>query len=231
MTGASTPGARPSGAPGGGTHHAGTPHDSRDLWPRDFGRDGVSGLVTVDRATLYTRPQTPPALIGAAVSDETVAWCAEWADGLITVGIEPEDVRRKVRIYREAGGRGPFALQLHLSYAPDRDTALAIAHDQWRSNVFGAPACWDLDQVSGFDAVSQHVRPEDLHASVRISADLAQHSAWLNEYVEAGCDALYLHHVGKEQRGFLDAFGEHVLPQLDPGPPAPSRSLHDVAAR
>ncbi len=25
-------------------------HPSRDGWPRDFGRDGVSGLVTLDRA-------------------------------------------------------------------------------------------------------------------------------------------------------------------------------------
>ena len=24
--------------------------DPRDLWPRDFGRDGVSGLLTLDRA-------------------------------------------------------------------------------------------------------------------------------------------------------------------------------------
>ncbi len=24
--------------------------DPRELWPRDFGRDGVSGLLTVDRA-------------------------------------------------------------------------------------------------------------------------------------------------------------------------------------
>jgi hypothetical protein len=25
-------------------------HESRDLWPRDFGRDGVSGLVSPARA-------------------------------------------------------------------------------------------------------------------------------------------------------------------------------------
>ena len=24
--------------------------ESRELWPRDFGRDGVSGLLTLDRA-------------------------------------------------------------------------------------------------------------------------------------------------------------------------------------
>ncbi|WP_375431536.1 hypothetical protein [uncultured Friedmanniella sp.] len=49
MSGASAPGTRSPGPHGGGTY-AGQPQQSRDLWPRDFGRDGVSGLVTPDRA-------------------------------------------------------------------------------------------------------------------------------------------------------------------------------------
>jgi hypothetical protein len=57
---------------------------------------------------------------------------------------------------------------------------------------------------------------------VRISSDLAQHAAWIAEYVELGFDQVYLHHVGKEQAPFLDAFGAHVLPQLDVTAPAPA---------
>ncbi|WP_375423972.1 hypothetical protein [uncultured Friedmanniella sp.] len=49
MNGAGAPGARNPSRSGGGSH-AGHGHDGRDLWPRDFGRDGVSGLVTLDRA-------------------------------------------------------------------------------------------------------------------------------------------------------------------------------------
>ncbi|MFL6064105.1 MAG: hypothetical protein ACJ72G_05490 [Friedmanniella sp.] len=49
MTGALPRGARPSGAHGGGTS-GGYQHEGRDAWPRDFGRDGASGLVTLDRA-------------------------------------------------------------------------------------------------------------------------------------------------------------------------------------
>jgi hypothetical protein len=49
MTGALAPGARPPGSHGGGAH-AGHQSEWRDGWPRDFGRDGVSGLVTLDRA-------------------------------------------------------------------------------------------------------------------------------------------------------------------------------------
>jgi hypothetical protein len=48
MTGAGSPGARTSGTHGGGTY-PGQQHEGRD-WPRDFGRDGASGLVSLDRA-------------------------------------------------------------------------------------------------------------------------------------------------------------------------------------
>src|ERR1043165_6190754 len=64
------------------------------------------GLVTVDRARVYTRPDTPPDLVGAAVSEKTAAWCAEWADGLITVNGPVDTLRRMIGVYRDAGGRG-----------------------------------------------------------------------------------------------------------------------------
>ena len=54
----------------------------------------------------------------------------------------------------------------------------------------------------------------------RIRADLEAvllmdaHLPWLAEYVDQGWDELYLHFVGQDQSAFIDAFGEHVLPQL-----------------
>jgi alkanesulfonate monooxygenase SsuD/methylene tetrahydromethanopterin reductase-like flavin-dependent oxidoreductase (luciferase family) len=103
---------------------------------------------------------------------------------------------------------------------------MAIAHDQWRSNVFPPPLCWDLDTTKSFDQASTHVTPEAVGEAVRVSSDLGQHAAWLAEYADLGFDQIYLHHVGKEQRPFLDAFGEHVLPQLDVRPPAPAVAVH-----
>ena len=55
-----------------------------------------------------------------------------------------------------------------------------------------------------------------------MSGDLGQHAAWIDEYAALGFDEIYLHHVGVEQRGFLDAFGEHVLPQLGVVVPEPA---------
>ena len=75
--------------------------------------------------------------------------------------------------YRDAGGRGSVALQVHVSYATDEAEALAVAHDQWRNGALGPPVCWDTDSVEAFDAMTELVRPEDLREAVLISDDPA----------------------------------------------------------
>lgn len=172
------------------------------------------GLVRVDRARLWTRPDEPPPLVGAAVSVETARWCADWADGLITVNAAPQHLRAMIDAYREAGGRGRLHLQVHVSWAPEEAAAEAIALDQWRSNVFPPPACWDIDTAETFDAVSEHVSIDQVRRSVQISSDLARHAALLAELADLGFDEIAIHHVGQEQGPFLDAFGAEVLPQL-----------------
>src|ERR687895_2945972 len=90
------------------------------------------GRVVVDRARLWTLPPEPPPLIGAAVSVETAAWVGEWADGLVTVNQPREQLERMIATFRAGGGEGKLlAVQVHLAWAPDEDSALEIAHDQW----------------------------------------------------------------------------------------------------
>ncbi|MEV1146094.1 TIGR03885 family FMN-dependent LLM class oxidoreductase [Micromonospora sp. NPDC049799] len=216
-----------------GTGEASNEHITGDGWPRKDIRNARlrecvdvirallageevnhDGLVRVDRAKLWTRPEQPPALIGAAVSEATARWCAEWADGLITVNAPVEHLRRMVDAYRSAGGRGPLHLQVHVSWAPDQAEAEAVAYDQWRSNVFAPPVCWDLEMVEHFDVVSADVPMGKVTDAVNVSADLGRHVGWLEEYVALGFDQIALHHVGQEQRAFIDAFGAEVLPKL-----------------
>ena len=174
------------------------------------------GLVTVDRARLYTGAAAPPPLLGAAVSVQTAGWVGEWADGLITIHQERATLERLVAAFREGGGEGKrLCLQVHLSWADSDAEALAVAHDQWRSNVFSPPVCWDLATPEEFDLVSRYVRPEDMHAAVHVSSDPQRHVAWLAGYAELGFDEIYLHHVGQRQDRFIEVFGEQVLPALD----------------
>jgi probable non-F420 flavinoid oxidoreductase len=180
------------------------------------------GLVTVDRARIWSLPEQPPALIAPAVSVATARRGAEWADGLVTINQPHDHLREMVAAYRDAGGRGKLVLQVHLSYDPDPDRARATAFQEWRKGVVPAPRAWDLDAPEAFERASASATPDDVAEVVRVSSDLGRHAAWIAEYVELGFDDIYLHHVGPEQRGFLDAFGEHVLPQLDVREPAPA---------
>jgi probable non-F420 flavinoid oxidoreductase len=173
------------------------------------------GLVRVDRARLWTLPGEPPKLVGAAVSEATARWCGGWADGLVTINQPREMLERVIVAFREGGGEGrPLYLQVHLSWAETEEDALRVAHDQWRTNVFAPPLCWDLETVEQFDLAAAHVRPEDLRQSVLVSADLARHVEWLRELAELGFEQIHLHHVGQDLRPFIDAFGERVLPEL-----------------
>ncbi|MBG0567986.1 TIGR03885 family FMN-dependent LLM class oxidoreductase [Actinoplanes aureus] len=172
------------------------------------------GLITVDRARLWTRPEVTPPLIGAAVSTKTARWCAEWADGLVTVNAPEEHLREMISAYRDAGGRGPICLQVHLSWAPTQAEAEEIALHQWRSNIFKPPVCWDLATAEEFDVVSENVTVALVAESVNVSADLERHIAWLRGYAALGFDRIYLHHVGQNLGPFVETFGAKVLPAL-----------------
>ena len=172
------------------------------------------GLVRVDRAKLWTRPEEPPALIGAAVSVATARWCAEWADGLITVNAPTAHLREMIDAYRDAGGRGPVHLQVHVSWAPEQAEAEAIAYEQWRSNVFPRRSAGTWTPPSTSTWFSERMPMEKVTEVVNVSSDLGRHVGWLEEYLSLGVDQIALHHVGQEQRAFIDTFGAEVLPKL-----------------
>src|SRR5919199_990691 len=173
------------------------------------------GRVTLVDGKLYSRPATPPLLLGAAVTEATAEAVGSWADGLLTVSAHPDQLRKVIEAFRRGGGEGkPLLLQVGLNWAPSEAEALQGAHEQWRTNVLGGEVNWELRSPADFDTATRFVKPEDLAQSVLISADPGQHAAWLNEYLELGFEELQLHQVGRNQHTFIDAFGAKVLPQL-----------------
>jgi alkanesulfonate monooxygenase SsuD/methylene tetrahydromethanopterin reductase-like flavin-dependent oxidoreductase (luciferase family) len=156
-------------------------------------------------------------LVGAAVSPDTAAWVGGWADGLVTINQDHDTLRAVIDAFRGNGGEGkPLFLQVHLSWAADEDTALAVAHDQWSTNLFDTSVAMELELPEQFEAAARFVTPEDVRSAVLVSADLGRHTAWLAEYAELGFDRIYLHEVGQaeHQQAFIDAFGSKVIPAL-----------------
>jgi probable non-F420 flavinoid oxidoreductase len=172
------------------------------------------GNVRVDRALVWSRPETPPPLFGAAVSEETARVVGGWADGLITVNQPVEALERVVAAFRGEGGDKPAYLQVHLAWAETEEQALEIAYDQWRTNVVGSNLAWNLETPDQFEEATRFVRPDDVRQVVLVSSDIDQHIAWLTEFVDIGFDHIYLHHVGQEQARFIEMFGEKVIPAL-----------------
>jgi probable non-F420 flavinoid oxidoreductase len=217
-----------------GSGEASNEHVTGDRWPPKAARNArlgecvdvirrllrgeevsLDGHVRVDRARLWTLPATPPPLVGAALSAETARWCGSWADGLITVNMPPEQLGQVIDAFREGGGEGkPVRVQVKVAWAPTDEEALAGAHDQWRTNVFESVLMADLETVEQFEAAATHVRPEDVRASVLVSSDPGRHLGWLHEILDLGVDQLFLHHVPRSQRAFIDTFGTQVLPEV-----------------
>jgi coenzyme F420-dependent glucose-6-phosphate dehydrogenase len=176
------------------------------------------GRVRIEEGRLYTRPAVPLPLYGAAITATTARWVGSWADGLLTLGGPPEAVRRTLEEFYEGGGAGkPVVLQVALSYARDEALARRGPYEQWRTNVFPSEVLAELWRPDQFEAMARYVRPDDLDAAVRISADLQRHLAWLQQDLALGVSQINLHNVNREQEAFIDGFGQHVLPALRHG--------------
>lgn len=173
------------------------------------------GMITVVEAKLYSLPERPPRLVGAAVTEETAGTMGGWVDALITAGQEPETLRRIIEAFRSGGGEGkPIILQRKVSYAPSEQDALREAHEQWRTNVFRSGPLADLRMPREFEAISEFVTTQQVAEKVHVSSDLSRHVDWILEDAALGFDEIYLHNVNLRQREFIDAFGEHVLPAV-----------------
>nr|USU33079.1 TIGR03885 family FMN-dependent LLM class oxidoreductase [Methylobacterium sp. OTU13CASTA1] len=173
------------------------------------------GRVTVVDAKLYSRPAKAPLLLAGAVTTETARKVATWADGLVTVGIEPGKLRPVVEAFCEGGGEGkPVFLQTKVCWDTDDGRALSEAHGQWAANMLEGDANWDLRTPEDFETASRFVRPEDVHGCVRVSSDLGRQAAWLADLAEIGFEEIIVHQVGRNQDAFIEAFGGGVLPQL-----------------
>lgn len=173
------------------------------------------GLVRVDRARVWSRPQVPPRLVGAAVTPATAHRAAAWADGLITVVGAPDEMRRMIDTYRDAGGEGPCVVQIHLSWAPTDDEATGIALEQWRHGpAVRPPEVWDIDSVTEFDRRAAAVTADQVRDSLLVEHDPHRLADRIAAIVGAGFDGAYLHHVGRDQAPFLRMAAAELLPEL-----------------
>ncbi len=173
------------------------------------------GHVTVEEAKLYTLPEHPPLLMGAALTIETSAWMGGWADGLLTAHKPMPELKKLVNAFRAGGGEGkPIYLQVQLGYGADEAALEAEVFHQWRTNVFPPGVKADLHQVAQFDALGEAVTIGDIKKKLLVSSSIGAHIDNLKAYADLGFERIILHNVGRNQEEFIEVFGEKVLPRL-----------------
>lgn len=163
------------------------------------------GLVSVEKAKLYSLPGKLPRLFIAAVSGQTCEWGASWADGLITTGGDPGETSDKIRQFRNNGGKDkPVFIQLSFSYAHSKSEAIDGAWDQWRSNLVGPDELVNVGTVAEFDRLSENISKDEVAEKIKIITSISEIKKWTDEFRAMKPDRIILHNVNTNQELFVD---------------------------
>ncbi|WP_406179328.1 LLM class F420-dependent oxidoreductase [Streptomyces sp. NBC_01006] len=166
----------------------------------------------VENARLWDLPDVPPP-IGVAVSgDRSCEIAGRYGDLLIAT--EPN--QELLTAFGAYGGSGkPCVGQLPVSYDPDRDAAVARAHDQFRWALGGWKVNAELPGPAAFAQASQRTRPEDVADAVPCGEDVDAFVEAARPYVEAGFTEVALIQIGGDkQEPFLEWSARKLLPAL-----------------
>ena len=165
-------------------------------------------------------PPTAPPVYVATAGPVNAKRTGKYADGIITVGAADEKINMLWDKFREGAaeaGKDASAmrtqLQVHVSWAPSQEAAEEQALKEWPNGGMPFPK-QDIKNPEDFANIAKLVRIENFANRMLISADLEEHTAQLQNFVNMGFDEIYLHNVGRNQAEFISTFGEKVLPKL-----------------
>ena len=171
----------------------------------------------IDSARLWDLPETPVAIAAAVSGERSVNAFAQLADHLIAVEPNRELVDAWHDARRATGLPGQVRVvgQIPICWDPDRDAAVARAHEQFRWFAGGWAVNADLPTTAGFAGATQFVRPEDTAESIPCGPDLDAIVESVSSYWKAGFTDIALVQVGDEaQDRFLQEAAGPLLEKL-----------------
>jgi G6PDH family F420-dependent oxidoreductase len=174
----------------------------------------------LETCRLWSMPATPPPIYIATAGPITAKRAGRQVDGIITPGATLDKIGNLLSRFdagakeagRDASGQVKI-LQLHLSWAPTDEEALANAMQEWPNGGMKFPKA-DIRSPHDFEQMAKLVRPEDFDGRMLISSDPDAHRAEIQKFLDAGVDRVYLHNVGRNQLEWIEVFGRDVLPKL-----------------
>ncbi|OBK26048.1 LLM class F420-dependent oxidoreductase [Mycobacterium asiaticum] len=171
----------------------------------------------VDSARLWDAPEIPPGIAVAMSGDKGVEKLGKLADHLVAVEPDKElvDAWHAARQVGGWPGAGRVIGQIPICWDPDRDAAIARAHDQFRWFAGGWTVNADLPTPAGFAGATQFVRPEDVADSIPCGPDLDAIVEAVRPFWEAGFSDIALIQIGgQSQEQFLKEAAEPLLEAL-----------------
>jgi coenzyme F420-dependent glucose-6-phosphate dehydrogenase len=182
----------------------------RALWRGGY-QDHYGRYYTVERARLYTRPETPPPIVIAASGPKSAELAGRLGDGLVAT--EPD--RELIKAFGAAGGGGkPRYGEISVCWARDEASARRTAHRTWPLAGFHGPLVTELASPAHFEGAARMVTEDAIAEAVVCGPDPQRYLARIREYAAAGFDHLCVHQIGPDQEGFLRFYAREILPAL-----------------
>lgn len=170
----------------------------------------------VDQAKLWDRPEDPVQIGVAVGGPEAVQRFAGLADHLIATEPDAKLVSDWQQSRKRAELEPSRAIgQVPICWGPDKEAAVARAHELFRWIGGGWAVNADLPVPAGFEGASQFVRPEDVGSAIACGPDLDELAESLQPFWEAGFSDVALVQVGDEsQEQFLAEIAPALLEKL-----------------
>jgi coenzyme F420-dependent glucose-6-phosphate dehydrogenase len=155
---------------------------------------------TVEQAKLYDAPEEAPPIIVAAKAENAAKLAAAKGDG--TMNTTPDE--EIVRIFRDAGGKGPIYGKVGGAFASTEEEARKVAKERQPNTAMGGDLSTELALPRDFEAVAELVREEDLEGSVVFGDDPGKWREKIGAFESAGFTHVALHNVNTNQREFIE---------------------------
>ncbi len=172
-------------------------------------------------ATLYDKPDQPPALLIAGAGPSAARLAGRAADGFICTSGKGMDLYSDtllpaVREGAQKAGR-EFAdlelmIEMKVSYGPDYEQAKMDCRE-WAALALPSDRKTGVDDPREMERLAEEVA-DHAHGRWLVSSDADEHVDQLRPYLELGFRHIVFHAPGPDQMQFLRLYGREILPRL-----------------
>jgi coenzyme F420-dependent glucose-6-phosphate dehydrogenase len=193
----------------------------RRLWAEE--RVTIHGeFFSVDRATVYDKPEVPVPLYVGASGPATTRYAGRSADGFITTSGKGDELYRDQLLPALAAGAeqagrsvADMDLMIEMKVAFDHDAARALADTRhWAALALSAEEKTHVDDPMEMQRLADALPIERAASRWIVGSDPDEHVTRIQRYLDLGFTHLVFHAPGPDQARFIELYGREILPRL-----------------